>query len=406
MNALKPRKMPAKKPIKAPPQPAPQVKPAPRFLALNAPDITEAEIQAVTDVLRSGWLSSGNVTKTLEEEFAREVGAAYAVAVSSCTMGMILSMIVLNVGDGTEVITTPLTFAATLNAILAVRSRPILVDVDEHGNLDPEHIRFRLTNNTKAILPVHYLGAAARMQEIMHNAQAYGLHVIEDAACAFGGQYVAHPKPGEQSGARKAIGTIADTTCFSLYANKNISGAEGGMVTTKRGDLAERMRVVASQGLTSGAWKRYGNGAPQHYEVLHVGQKGNLSDVHAAIALTQLRRWAEIRRKRGAVWNIYEDAFGFKEPGHSQHLFTIRVKNREHFRRRLWEEGIGTGIHYSPLHLEPAYRFLGYKRGDFPNAERIGDETVSLPISAKMTEEDAHRVVEIVKRVREGNDGN
>lgn len=385
------------------PKPPP---PAPKFLALNAPDITEAEIQAVVDVLRSGWISTGQVAKNLEQEFAREVGAGHAVAVSSCTMGMILSMIVLNVGDGTEVITTPLTFAATLNAILAVRARPVLVDVDEHGNLDPEFIRFKLTNQTKAILPVHYLGAAARMQEILHNARNYGLHVIEDAACAFGGEYVAHPNPGEQAGRRHKIGTVGDMTVFSLYANKNITGAEGGIITTKRGDLAERMRVVASQGLNTGAWSRYGAGVPQQYEVMHVGQKANLSDVHAAIALTQLRRWAEIRKKRSVIWNIYEDAFGFKEPGHSQHMFTIQVKNRDVFRRRLWEEGIGTGIHYTPLHLEPAYRFLGYKRGDFPMAEKIGDATVSLPISGKMNEEDARRVVEVVKRVREDERGN
>lgn len=394
------------KPSEARPEPA-LTQPVERpFLALNAPEITEAEIQAVVAVLRSGWLSTGNVVKQLEEHFAHEIGCGHAVAVSSCTMGMILAMTVLNVGDGTEVITTPLTFAATANAILAVRARPVFVDVDEHGNLDPEFIRFKLTDRTRAILPVHYLGAAARMQEIMNNAHSYGLKVIEDAACAFGGEFVAHPEAGEQTGKRHKIGTIADMTVFSLYANKNITGAEGGMITTKHGDLAERMRIVGSQGLSTGAWRRYGNAAPQHYEVIHVGQKGNLSDVHAAIALAQLKRWKEIRSKRSVVWNIYEDAFGFKEPGHSQHLFTLRVKNREVFRRRLWEEGIGTGIHYAPLHLEPAYRFLNHKRGDFPMAERIGDQTVSLPISAKMTADDAHRVVEIVKRVREGNDGN
>lgn len=337
----------------------------------------------------------------MEQEFAREVGAAHAVACSSCTSGMQLAMTVLNVGDGTEVITTPLTFAATVNAILAQRAKPVFVDVDASGNLDPDHIRFKLTDRTKAVLPVHYLGASCRMAEIMRYAEMYGLKVIEDAACAFGGEYVAPPSPGEQTGIRRKIGTVGHMTVFSLYANKNITGAEGGMITTKYGDLAERMRIVASQGLSTGAWKRYGNEAPQHYEVIHVGMKANMSDVHAAIALAQLRRWAEIRRKRSVVWNIYEDAFGFREPGHSQHLFTIQVKNREEFRRRLWEEGIGTGIHYTPLHLEPAYLFLGYKRGDFPMAEKIGDSTVSLPLSAKMTEDDAHRVVELVQRIRE-----
>lgn len=391
-------------------KPTPQSQPSTKerpFIVFGKPDIGEAEIAAVSDVLRSSWLSTGSVVRAFEQEFAQFMGEGHAVAVNSATMGLMLSLAVSAIGDDKEVITTPLTFAATLNSILTMRVRPVMIDVDEHGNLDPDklenYLRYKMQRDSRVrgILPVHMYGAACDMQRIMNMANLYNLRVIEDAAHAFGGEYVFPSDKAGTPGSRKKIGTIGDFSVFSFYPNKNITCAEGGMVMTKRAEWAERLRGLTNHGMTANSWSRYGPGPIRNYEVAYPGYKGNMSDVHAAIGLTQLRRWPELKIKRDAIWNIYEDTFGWKEPGHSKHLFTIRVKNRDLFRTRLHEAGIGTGIHYRPLHLEPAYYFLGYKQGDFPIAEKIGAETVSLPISTTMSLDDARYVADTAKRIKE-----
>lgn len=372
----------------------------PQFITFGRPDIGHAEIDAVDNVLWSGWLGTGPVVKQFEEEFAAYMGSGSAIAVSSATMGLMLSMAVVNIGDGTEIITSPLTFPATINAILAMRVKPVLVDVDEHGNLDANKIKPILMNREhriRGLMPIHYGGASADMRELMHLANIHDLKMIEDAAHAFGAEFVG-PSDGDKPGSRQKIGTIGDLTVFSFYPTKNITSGEGGMVMSKHADLAERIRTLSNQGLSSGAWGRYGKGPIRNYEVVHPGYKGNMTDIHAAIGLTQLRRWPEMLEKRTKIWNIYEDAFGWREPGHSKSLFMIRVKERDAFRQRMYEAGIGTGIHYNPIHLEPGFRSLGYKLGDFPNAERIGLSTVSLPVSSTMSTDDAHRVVKEAKK--------
>lgn len=385
--------------------PAPRPKVEPEFITFGKPDIGEAEIQAVADVLRSGWLSTGPQVRQLEEEFAAYIGSGYAVAVNSCTMGLVLSMAVSSIGEGAHVITSPMTFPATVNAILAARAKPVFVDCDEHGllNMDiVENMRI-LPDKLKAILPIHYAGASCDMRRITAFARAQNIKIIEDAAHAFGTEFVDRAE-GNNPGRRYKIGTLGDLTVFSLYPTKNITSGEGGIVMTKRGEWAERIRALSNHGLSASAWGRYGNGPVRHYEVMFPGYKANMSDVHAAIGLVQLKRWTEIRKKRSEIWNIYEDAFGFKEPGHSQHLFTLRVKNRDIFRDKMHEMGIGTGLHFRPAHLEAGYHFLGYKRGDFPVAEKIGDTTVSLPLSSAMTIPQAKRVVDIAKRLKEDTD--
>lgn len=383
------------------PQPKPVAEPD-RFITFGQPDVGEAEIEAVADVIRSGWIGTGPVCRKFEEEFAAEVGAGYAVAVSSCTMGLMLAMAVASIGDGAEVLVSPMTFPATISAILAMRAKPIFVDVDDHGlmNMDVvENIR-ELPRQLRAIMPIHYAGAACDMRRVMNFAQRNGIKVIEDAAHAFGGSFVDRAE-GDVPGKRHKIGSMGDLTVFSLYGTKNITSAEGGVITTRSGEWAARLKALSNHGLSDSAWSRYGNGPIRHYEVMFPGYKGNLDDVRAAIALTQLRRWPEIKAKRAQIWEMYEDAFGFREPGHSQHLFTIRVRNRDILREKLNEMGIGTGVHFNPVHLEPGYHFFGHKNGDFPVAERIGETTLSLPLSSKMTLKEAERVVEVVKRVKE-----
>lgn len=385
--------------LEAPSVPSVIVRKDPEFIVFGKPDIGAQEIEAVNAVLRSGWLSTGPVVKQFEEEFEAFMGGGSAVAVSSATMGLMLSLAVACIGDGLEVITTPLTFPATINAILMMRAKPIFVDVDEHGNLDANKVKpiFNRPHRVRGIMPIHYLGASADMREIMHLAHIHDLKVIEDAAHAFGAEFVG-PSEKDNPGSRQKIGTISDFSVFSFYPTKNITAGEGGMVMCKHADQAERMRRLTMQGLSSDAWKRYGPGTVKRYELLHPGYKGNLSDIHAAIGLAQLRRWPELLAKRSKVWDIYEDAFGWKEPGHSKSIFTIRVKERDAFRQHMHAAGIGTGIHYNPCHLEPGFRYMGYKLGDFPNAEKIGLTTVSLPVSSTMTEEDAHRVVKEAKK--------
>jgi len=344
--------------------------------------------------MRSGWIGTGKIGRKFEEKFSEFMGGGHSVAVNSCTMAMQLALRVCNLGENKEVITTPLTFAATINAILREGAKPIFIDVDDRGCLNPDYIKGAMTNKTQGLLPVHYTGSAVNMGELDRISKFHGLAVIEDAAHGFGGEYI-------QNGHGRKLGSIGDFGCFSFYSTKNITCSEGGMVFTRNGELAERIRTLSNQGQTSGAWNRYTNGPILPYEIAHDGYKGNLPDILAAIGLVQLERWPELQEKRSKIWRIYEDNFGLKEPGHSMHLYTIKVKNRDSFRMRMWEAGIGTGIHFTPLHLEPGFKFLGSKEGDFPVSERIGKETVSLPISTTMTEDDVYRVVNAVKSNRE-----
>lgn len=371
-----------------------------KFIVFGKPDIGEQEIQAVTNVMRSGWIGTGKISRRFEEEFAQFMGGGYAIAVSSATMGLQLALRVSNVGEGKEVITTPLTFAATINAIIREGAKPVFVDVNEKGCIDTNRIKEVLTERTRAIIPVHYTGTACDMGHIDQIARQYDLKVIEDAAHSFGGHYMTKTIEGYPSVARKQ-GSIGDFGVFSFYATKNITCGEGGMVFTKYGDMAERIKVLANQGQSTGAWARYTSSPIMPYEVSYDGYKGNLPDVLAAIGLAQLRRWNDLRERRAKIWKIYEDSFGLKDDGHSMHLYTTKIKNRDFVRQRLYELGIGTGVHYTPIHLEPGFKFLGYKKGDFPLAERIGDETISLPIGNAMTEEDAIRVVRAMQIIKE-----
>ena len=376
------------------------------FLIFGSPRIEQDEIDEVVDCLRTGWLSTGPKVAKFEELFKQYIGVKHALALNSCTAGLHLSLIVAGIGHGDEVITTPLTFAATANTILHVGAKPIFADISLPSmNIDPEKIEKKVTSRTKAVVPVHLAGRPCQMDAIMDIARRYNLTVIEDAAHAVEAVYRG-----------RKVGSIADLTVFSFYVTKNIITGEGGMVTTNNDEYAEAIQIYALHGMSKGAWKRYSDEGFKHYQVLLPGYKYNMMDMQAAIGIHQLKRIDEYSKIRERIWQRYDDAFADlpieipppPEPDtvHARHLYTILVRldrvnvDRDTVQQALYKENIGTGIHFVALHLHPYYsKAFGYKRGDFPNAEYVSDRTISLPLSAKLADKDVDDVVQAVRKV-------
>ncbi len=374
------------------------------FLVYGNPAIEEAEIAEVVDSLRSGWIGTGPKVALFEQEFKNYVGAEYAVAVSSCTAALHLSMIVSGIGQGDEVITTPMTFCATANAILHTGAEPVFVDIDPKTmNIDPELVEKAITKRTKAILPVHFAGRPCEMKSLMRIAKDYGLHLIEDCAHAI-----------ETSCEMGKVGSIGDLSCFSFYVTKNVVTAEGGMITTNRKDWADKLKIYALHGMSRDAWKRYSDDGFRHYEVLVPGFKYNMTDIQASLGIHQLRRVNKTLSRRNEIWERYNNEFDELEvvtptnpPSdvvHAHHLYTILVDedflgcNRDTFQERMQRSNIGTGIHYMALHLQPFYqKTFNLQKGDFPAAEYISDRTLSLPLGPKMTDHDVSDVIRAVK---------
>lgn len=375
------------------------------FLIFGSPCIGEEEIKEVEKTLRSGWLSTGPRVEKFEELFRCYVGSKYACAVSSCTAALQLSLLAAGVGRGNEVITTPLTYPATANAIIHVGAKPVFVDVDRQTmNLNPSLIEKKITRKTKAIIPVHFAGRPCPMEIILNIAQKYGLKVIEDAAHALGAEYHG-----------KKIGNIGDLTCFSFYANKNITTGEGGMVTTNQGRWAGQIRILSLDGIKEGPWNRFKKDN-RPYQTVAAGYKYNMTDIEAAIGIPQLEKLEKFLKRREEVWRRYDKAFEdlpLTRPSppdpqtrHARHLYTLLIDpkrggiTRDQFRLRLQKARIGTGIHFIALHLHLFYRkVLGYRRGSLPNAEYISSRTVSLPLSPGSRNIDVERVIDTVKNV-------
>ncbi len=389
------------------------------YLVFGQPRIEQAEIDEVVDTLRSGWIGTGPKAAEFERRFAAYCEVPTAVAVSSCTAGMHLCLLEVGAGPGTGVITSTLTFPSTVNVILHAGARPFLLDIDRGTmNLSPERLRqflerecvrdpktgrprHRATDaDIRAIMPVHFAGRPCDMDAIGALAAEHRLVVIEDAAHAIEARYHG-----------RKVGSISPFTCFSFYATKNLTTGEGGMVTLTGADAAAGLKVNKLHGISHDAWSRFeAEGAPS-YEVVSPGYKYNMTDIQASIGLHQLERVEANLRRREAVWARYDrelahlpitlPAAAEDDTTHARHLYTVLVDpdrsgiTRDDFRRRLHEANIGTGVHFIAIHLHDYYRRkLGYEAADFPDAAYVSKTTVSLPLSAHLTEQDVTDVVE------------
>jgi dTDP-4-amino-4,6-dideoxygalactose transaminase len=375
-----------------------------QFLVFGSPLIREEEIGEVLDTLRSGWLGTGPKVARFEEKFLQYTGANHAMAVNSCTAGLHVSMLVAGLKPGDEVITTPMTFCATVNSIIHTGATPVMVDCNRDTQLiDPQRIEDAITPRTKAIVPVHLCGRPCDMDAIMDIAARHSLLVIEDAAHAIETVYKG-----------RKIGTIGHLTAFSFYVTKNVVTGEGGMVTTDNAEFAEKFKIYALHGMSRDAWKRFSKEGYKHYQVMFPGFKYNMMDLQASIGIHQLARVEENLRKRNELWRTYNKAFadlpiGLPAPDepntvHGRHLYTLMVDrercgvDRDQFIQRLHEQNIGSGVHYLGVHLHPYYRDrFGFHPESFPNATWISERTVSIPLSAKLTDEDVGDVVEGVR---------
>ncbi|HOV91301.1 MAG TPA: DegT/DnrJ/EryC1/StrS family aminotransferase [Syntrophorhabdaceae bacterium] len=380
------------------------------FLIFGAPYIEEEEIQEVVNCLRSRWIGTGPRVGQFEKDFAEYKNKRYAIAVNSCTAALHLAMLASGVGLGDEVITTPMTFCASINAIIHSGATPVLADCDkETMNISPSKIEEKITSRTKAILVVHFAGRCCDMAPILKIAKSYDLIIVEDCAHAIEAEY-----NGQKSG------TFGDIGCFSFYVTKNITTGEGGMVITDNERIASKIKTLALHGMSKDAWKRYSDEGYKHYEVVYAGFKYNMTDMQAAIGIKQLKRVDRYWRRRKEIWEIYNKSFADlpcilpsdpePETIHSYHLYTLLIDIDRIGRSRDWvldamtAENIGVGVHYVPVHLHPYYRKMyGWKRGDYPNAEFIGDRTISLPISPALTDDDVQDVIDAFKKVLMGS---
>lgn len=382
-----------------------------KFIPFHVPSIGEEEISEVGATLRSGWLTSGERTARFEREFRAYTGSRHALAVNSCTAGLHLALAALDIGPGDEVITTPMTFCATVNTILHVGATPVLADVLPDGNIDPDCIAERITPRTRAIIPVHLAGHPCRMDAIWELARRHNLKVVEDAAHATDARY-----RGMSPGAASTPGRSSDAVAFSFYATKNMTTGEGGMVTTNDTKLDERMRMLCLHGISKDAWNRYGEKGTWYYEVTEPGFKYNLSDVQSAIGIHQLakiERFHALREAYAAVYNRrLADVDEIETPPpctygrHAWHLYAIRLNlvqlriPRDQFIEELRARGIGASVHFIPIPLHPFFREWAHlEQNQCPRAMDLYSRLISLPLYPSLTMELIQFVTDSIKQI-------
>ena len=378
------------------------------FLPFALPEIGEEEIAEVVDSLRSGWLTTGPKTRRFEMDFAEFLGAGvHTLAVNSATSGLHLALEAIGVGSGDEVITSPYTFTATAEVIRYLGADPVFVDIDPKTLIiDPERIEAAITSRTKAIVPVHFAGLSADMDRIISIARKYGLKVIEDAA---------HALPCTYRG--QLIGSLeSDATVFSFYATKTLATGEGGMVATKDSEIAARCKVMRLHGIDRDAFDRYQSTKPAwYYQVVAPGFKYNMTDLAASLGIHQLRKLSNFQKKRSAMAARYDAAFrGLPlllppqaAPGdrHSWHLYVLRLAatapvSRDEFIQAMSDRGIGTSVHFIPLHVQPYWsKRYNLTPAHFPEAMRAYERVVSLPLYTRMNNADQERVIRAVTEV-------
>ena len=384
------------------------------FLPFSRPSIGEDAIESVAESIRSGWVAMGPKVTQFEKTISEYVGSKYAISMNSATAGLHSSVMAMGIGKGDEVITTPMTFASTVNAIILAGAKPVLVDIDRHSlNIDVNKIEQAVTARTKAIIPVHFAGMPCDMDVIEEIAKKHNLMIIEDAAHAMGASY-----KGSRTGSDKGRGHVA---VFSFHPTKNITTAEGGIVCTEDEEIAEYLSVFRQNGMSKGAWNRYSSSGNTHYDVPVPGLKYQMSDIQAAIGLSQLKQLDSFNRRRREICEAYEkelsDCPGISfqqsagyEHVHSRHIFPILVDtdtlkiDRDTFMQQMKERNIGTAIHYNAIHLFSGYaKALGKKRGDFPEAEYVSDRILSIPLFPAMTDDDLAYCIDAIKEICQHN---
>ncbi|WP_252312057.1 UDP-4-amino-4,6-dideoxy-N-acetyl-beta-L-altrosamine transaminase [Sinobaca sp. H24] len=367
--------------------------------------IDDKDIQAVIDVLKSDYLTTGPAVKKFEELFAHYVGAKYAVSYSSGTAALHGACFAADIGVGDEVITTPMTFAASANCVLYQSARPVFADICEDTyNIDPVKVKELINDKTKAIIPVDFTGQPVNLDEINKIAKDHNLIVIEDAAHAVGAVYKDHK-----------IGAISDMTMFSLHPVKHITTGEGGMITTDNKEYYEKLLQFRSHGITRDPDKLIENDGPWYYEMQFLGYNYRMTDIQAALGMSQLEKLDEFVELRRKYVSFYNEAFSkleqikipYQSPegNSSWHLYIIRLKletltvSRKEIFEALQKENIGVNVHYIPVYYQPYYQQLGYKKGLCSKAEQLYEEIISLPLFPSMNDKDVNDVINAVKKI-------
>jgi dTDP-4-amino-4,6-dideoxygalactose transaminase len=378
------------------------------FLPFSPPLLGPEEKAEVMDTLDSGWLTKGPKTERFEKEFAAYCGVPYAAPVHSCTAALHLALLALEIGPGDEVLVPTMTFASTAHVVAYVGARPVLLDCGQDFILAVEQIETKITASTRAIIPMHYGGQPCEMGTVLAVAGRHNLRVVEDAAHAAGTEYRG-----------RKIGSLeSDVACFSFYATKNMTTGEGGMATSPKGELVERIKVLSLYGISDQRkiWQRYAPKGSWWYDVVELGWKYNMMDIQAALGIHQLRRLEEFIQRRTRFAALYREGFAGLEAitlppvrediRHAWHLFPILVQpevltiDRDRFIEELRGENIGTSVMYIPLHMHTYYqKLLGHQPGDFPTAHWLYERVINLPVSPKMADEDVLDVIAAVRRI-------